>query len=261
MTQISVVAPNLDEERFLPCFLASLANQTFKDFDVVIVDGGSKDKSLSIIKKYGLLLDIKLIIDKTRNIGYIRNVGSFASQGQIIVQTSTDTYFEPKLLEKVADFYTRNPKLISLAARTFPMGTSPITHAAYQAFDFLRFLFTVSPFPLHKYRPSGNFMCIRKRDFLRIGGYPEVRINEDGLLGQKLDLIFAKYHKSVVFSLELWVGHHAKRFETNGGIKSILFYFYVFSNMFPFLKPLLKHLEMKSAETFVSRSDLAVGGD
>jgi glycosyltransferase involved in cell wall biosynthesis len=256
MTRISVVAPNLDEERFLPCFLNSLANQTFKDFEVVIVDGGSKDRSLSIIGSFRKRLRMRVVIDRTRNIGYVRNIGASASHGDIIIQTSSDTFFEPQLLEKVDSFYSRYPELVSLAARTFPMGTSPIIHIAYQGFDFMRFLFTVSPFPLHKYRPSGNFMCCRKAEFERLGGYPEVKINEDGLFGQKLDTLFEKQHKSVIFSLQLWVGHHAKRAEAKGGIKTIFFYLYVFSNMFPFLKPLLAHIERKSAETFVSRSDL-----
>jgi glycosyltransferase involved in cell wall biosynthesis len=256
VTRISVVAPNLDEERFLPCFLKSLADQTFKDFEVVIVDGGSKDRSLSIIGSFRKRLRMRVVIDHTRNIGYIRNIGAWASSGDIIVQTSSDTFFEPQLLEKVDGFYARYPRLVSLAARTFPMGTSPIIHVAYQGFDFMRFLFTVSPFPLHKYRPSGNFMCCKKAEFERLGGYPEVRINEDGLFGQKLDTIFEKQHKSVIFSLQLWVGHHAKRAEAKGGIKTVLFYLYVFSNMFPLLKPLLAHIERRSAETFVSRSDL-----
>lgn len=255
--KISIVAPNLNEARFLPVFLNSLNRQTFRNFEVIIVDGGSTDGSLKIIRRYASRMRIKIIIDHTRNIGYIRNQGARYARGHILFHTSTDTLLPPRLLADIARFYHANPDVISLAGRTFPLGTSVISHLGYQAFDLMRFLFTISPFPLHKYRPSGNFTTIKRDVFGTIGGFPNVKINEDGYLGQRLD-DFIKRRKGmrVVFHLKLFVGHHAKRFEARGGVQTILFYVYVLGNMFPILKPLFKHIERRSAEAFASRSDL-----
>lgn len=255
MTAISVVAPNLDEETNLPLFFISLCNQSFKDFEVVIVDGGSKDKSLEIIRKFSLLLDVKLIVDKTRNIGYIRNVGAEHAQGKIIMETNSDTYFEPCLLQKIYDTF-KNGQVTFLGGSTFPLGTSSFEYLAYHAFDCLRYLASRMPFPLKQYSPSGNLLCLKRQVFKRLGGYPLAQINEDGQFGKTIMQYCRSQATRAEFRLDLYVGHHAKRFKAKGSLKSLLFYLYVFGNLFPFLARFLKPLERKSGKTFSTRSDL-----
>jgi len=239
---ISVIAPCLNEEKHLRVFLDSLLHQTFKDFEVIIVDGGSMDRSLFIIKDYFNKLDMKVLVDTTRNFGYIRNVGASHAQGEIMLHCNTDNYLEPKLLEKLNQYYQEHPEAISVSGRIFPLGTNVMAHLGYQLFDFFRFAFTCAPMPIKKYRPSGNFMSIRSKVFRAVGGHPEVRANEDGLFGMKLDPYARKNHKAVVFSLQLYVGHWVKKFEEMGGVQAILFYFYTLTNFFPMLKPLLKSI-------------------
>jgi len=56
MTQpptFSVIIPTLNEEKFLPNLLRSLADQSKKDFEVIVVDDCSKDKTRTIAKSYG----------------------------------------------------------------------------------------------------------------------------------------------------------------------------------------------------------------
>lgn len=95
--------------------------------------------------------------------------------------------------------------------------------------------------------------------FMSLAGFPQVMINEDGLLGQKVDEFLLSPRGSwahVSFNLRLYVHHHVKRFEQRGSIKTILFYLYVLGNMAPMLKPFLHKLEAHSAEVFKERSDL-----
>jgi hypothetical protein len=148
---------------------------------------------------------------------------------------------------------------VALTGRTFPLGTSIFAHLSYQIFDLLRYVFTHVGLPSKKFSPSGNFFAIKKEVFEKVGGFPEVQINEDGLLGQKLDQYFLEWKCKGAFVLSLYVGHNVKRFEAKGGLATVLFYIYVLGNMFPILKPLLNHIERRSAEAFASRSDL--GGD
>ena len=258
--KISIVAPNLNERRFLFTFLESLVDQTFRNFEIIIVDGGSSDGSLEMLRRYTARLRMRVLIDRTRNIGYVRNVGSFLAQGDLIFNTSTDTYFVPDLLQKVALIFL-DPEVIAVSGRTLPINSGLVSVLAYTAFDLIRYLFTVAPWPLHKFRPAGNFTCIRNDVFRALGGFPEVKINEDGLLGQRIDdfmrgQISELDPARVVFRLDLFVGHHAKRFQKKGGLKAMAMYVYVFANMLPFLRPLFRHIERKSGEIFASRSDI-----
>ena len=257
--KISIIAPNLNEAKYLPTFLSSLDHQTFKDFELIIIDGGSKDESLSIIASFMANLRIKVIINTRRNIGYVRNIGAWTANGELMFHTSSDTYHEPQLLQKIVDYFEQHKDCVALTGRTFPLGTSIFSHLSYHGFDLLRWFFTRIKFPARKFRPSGSFFVIKKKVFDKVGGFPNVQINEDGLLGQKLDLYCILHGCNGAFCLDLFIGHHAKRFEARGGLTTILFYIYVLGNMFPLLKPFFNHIERRSAEAFATRSDL--GGD
>jgi glycosyltransferase involved in cell wall biosynthesis len=252
---ISVIAPNLNEVDNLFTFLGSLSLQTLRDFEIIVVDGGSTDGSLFVLMEFRHLLrkrnvELKVFLNKKRNLGFIRNLGAKHAKGDILFHCNTDNYLEPQLLKKVAEYYKEHHELASLSGRVYPLGTSIIAHLGYQLFDLLRFLFTCAPMPIKKYRPSGNFMSIRANVFRDVGGYPEVTVNEDGLFGQKLDPYVARNHKSVVFNLKLYVGHHVKKFEQMGGVHALMFYFYTLANFAPMLKPLLEPIRRNAGAVF-----------
>jgi len=254
MPEISVVVPNLNEAKYLPFFLESLKRQTLKDWELIVVDGGSTDGSLEILREYG---KAKVIVDRTRNIGYVRNVGAEYATADILFHTSSDVILPETLLEEIVETFKRNRCCVALTGRTLPQGTSPIAFLGYIGFDILRWIFTQAKL---KFRPAGNFCAVRKQVFRVVGGFPEVKINEDGLFGYKIDDYCRKHCCFTVFRFDLTIRHHVKRFEKKGGLKALLFYMYVFANMFPMLKFLFRSLEYKSGEQFASRSDLALTG-
>ena len=51
MSFVNVIIPNLDGENLLPICLESLRRQTFQHFDITVVDNGSQDGSLNLLKK------------------------------------------------------------------------------------------------------------------------------------------------------------------------------------------------------------------
>ena len=256
---ISIIAPCLNEERYLPYFFEGLLRQYLKNFEVIIVDGGSTDKSLKLIMKYKRKLaryDVQVKIVKTgrRNFGFIRNFGAKHANGDILFHANTDNYFPPDLLFKLQTYYNTHWWVYSVSGRVYPLGTSVIAHLGYQLFDLLRFTFTCAPVPVKKYRPSGNFMTVRAKTFWMLGGHPEVHANEDGLFGAKFDKYLKKNHRMVRFNLNLYVGHWVKKFEQMGGIHAIFFYFYTLGNFAPILKPLLEPILRNANSVFKGES-------
>lgn len=249
MPSVSLIAPNLNEEKNLPVFLNSLVDQTFKDFEVIIIDGFSTDKSTEIIESFMDRLDIKLIFCDKKNFGYIRNLGERHAKGLVTLQSNTDTYFEPTFFERLNREYLGDKNVISVTGRVYPLGTSMVARFAYPLFDVLRWFFASLPSACRKYRPSGSFISYRSWVWQRVNWFPEVTVNEDGLMGQRIDGLKGK----VVFRLDLAVGHRVKKFEEWGGIRALMFYLYVLGNHFPLLKPLLKPIETRAGDTFARR--------
>lgn len=256
---ISIVVPNLNEEKYLGKFLISLLRQSDQDFELILVDGGSIDRSRAVVDQFEkahpeLRFSITKLIDARRNIGAVRNRGSVCARGDLLFHTSSDVMLDPWIIREIKYHFMKDPLLIGLTARTKPVSDQILCHIAYQGFDLLRWFFSRLPGSMKKFRPGGNFFVVKKEVFERLGGFPEVCINEDGLLGQKMDQLLTFLH--VKYDLSMCVHHHVKRFEERGSLKTILFYLYVFGNLMPMLKPLLYKIESHSAEIFKNRSDL-----
>lgn len=96
--KISVVIRTFNEEKHLSEVLESLKNQTYKNFEVIIVDSESTDNTLNIAKNYNV--KIVPILKKDFNYSYASNVGVKNSTGDIICFLSghsvpaTNTYLE-----------------------------------------------------------------------------------------------------------------------------------------------------------------------
>lgn len=73
---LSIIIPCLNEEFYLEKLLRSLVQQTYKNLEVIIVDGNSKDKTCEIAKKYiQVFPNCRIIISDKRQIAYQRNLG------------------------------------------------------------------------------------------------------------------------------------------------------------------------------------------
>ncbi len=107
--KISVVIPNWNGERFLRGCLQSLREQTFKAFEVILVDNASTDGSLALVERE--FPEVK-VVKLDRNLGLTggANAGIKAAQGEVIALLNNDAEAHPNWLESLWDALQRHPE-------------------------------------------------------------------------------------------------------------------------------------------------------
>ena len=97
---ISVIMLTYNRENFINRAIESILNQTFQDFEFIIVDNGSTDKSGQIAEEYAKRdKRIRVIHRERGNIGAGRNTGLDVAKGNYIAFIDDDDWAEPDFLE------------------------------------------------------------------------------------------------------------------------------------------------------------------
>lgn len=99
----SIIVPVYNVEKYLDKCLASISEQTFKEFECIVVDDGSSDNSNDIIDRYvNKDQRFKVIHQKNMGISAARNAGLAIAQGDYIAFVDSDDYISNEYLEKFA---------------------------------------------------------------------------------------------------------------------------------------------------------------
>ena len=70
MPKFSIIIPVYNVEKYIDGCLKSVMNQSYKDYEVIVVNDGTKDNSMDIVKNY----DVKVIEQKNQGLSAARNV-------------------------------------------------------------------------------------------------------------------------------------------------------------------------------------------
>lgn len=105
----SIVIATFNGEKYILDCLKSIVNQTEKDFEVIIVNDGSTDKTAEIIKRY-IQKDMRFkLINKTnQGMGKSLNFAITLAKSNIIFRIDDDDIMEPKRLERQLEFLNKN---------------------------------------------------------------------------------------------------------------------------------------------------------
>lgn len=117
--RISVIMSVYNGERYLREAIDSILNQTFKDFEFIIVDDGSTDNSLSIIQSYR---DKRLkLIKNEKNIGLTKSLNNAlkTAGGEFIARQDADDISLPDRLEEQIRFLVQHPDVALLGTGVF----------------------------------------------------------------------------------------------------------------------------------------------
>lgn len=109
---VSIILTTLDSERFVARSIESCLNQTIQDIELLVVDGGSQDRTIEIVRQYS---DPRVrLIHQPKNTGKLPgaiNLGMENALGAFITWTQDDCWYEIDAIETMLDFLTENPNV------------------------------------------------------------------------------------------------------------------------------------------------------
>jgi glycosyltransferase involved in cell wall biosynthesis len=169
MPKVSVVTSVRNGEAYLEECIDSVLNQTFQDFEYIILNNGSTDGTARILQRY---TDPRLRIIHQENLGISRslNKGIDLSSSDLIARLDADDYSMPQMLEKLVTFMEKHPDIVLCGSRWLELVGEKLSKQIVafvetdQAIKKTMSLF--NPF-------SHSAVIFRKKTFITAGGYSE----------------------------------------------------------------------------------------
>ncbi len=103
---VSILTPTYNAEKFIRATIASVQNQTYQNWEMILVDDGSTDQTVSIIEEFAQKDDrLKLHkLEKNSGNGFARNTALGKARGRYIAYLDADDLWFPEKLDKQIDF-------------------------------------------------------------------------------------------------------------------------------------------------------------
>lgn len=102
MVKVSVIVPVYNGEKYLTQCLDSIINQTLEDIEIICINDGSEDNSLSILERYASMDNrIKIISTENRGLGAARNSGLELATGEYVAFVDADDWIDKETYEQL----------------------------------------------------------------------------------------------------------------------------------------------------------------
>ena len=180
----SVIIPTLNEEKYLPKLLRCLVNQIDKDFEVIVVDGKSEDKTVDAAGNFSDSISSLTILNAVkRNVSYQRNLGAKYAKGKFLVFFDADTQIPFNFLSQVHNYLLENRNCNLLTTWMKPDSKS----RADQTLIAITSILIELAKAINKPFMGGANVIIKKSIFEKVRGFDEkLKLSEDHDLAQRL---------------------------------------------------------------------------
>ena len=178
---ISVVIPLYNKEKSIVATLQSVLAQTYKDYEVIIVDDGSTDNSLNVVRSFVHSFTdssvIKIIRQSNAGVSAARNRGIEEAKGEYVAFLDGDDFWDKDFLKEMAKLIEEYPNksIYGLGCEQVKRGDKPIISNYYyrgvSTWDHATMAFT------------GSSACVRKQDAITVGLF-DIRMTH----GEDLDM-------------------------------------------------------------------------
>ena len=187
--------------------IQSVLNQTYQNFELIVIDDGSSDNSREVIKAYKQNARIQIIFQQNKGLNATNNVAIRNAKGKYIVRLDADDYFEPEALGVMTSILESDPDL----GLVFPdyyyvdiEGNRTGTHRRHFFDDEV----TLYDQPAH-----GACTMVRLEYLTKLDGYDESFSCQDGF---DLWIKFIKFHKVTNINRPLFsYRQHNRNLSTN----------------------------------------------
>lgn len=167
---LSIIIPTLNEEKYLPILLNSIKSQSFKDYEIIVSDACSRDRTEDVAKEF----QVTYIKDEIKSPARQRNNGAKIARGEVFLFLDADTKLPPDFL---ANTYS-NFKQRELNVAGF-----------YLIFDSLNFVYRIFEIVFHTACFLGQYIfpasigvgiIVKKTTHQEVSGFDEsIYIGED----------------------------------------------------------------------------------
>jgi len=216
--KLSIIIPALNEEDYLPLLLESIKKQDFINYEIIVADAGSKDKTKEIAKGYGCRIAVGGSVAKGRN------QGAKIAKGDLFLFIDADMFFPCSgfLTELIKKFEKRKLKIAT--SSTCPVTDYFVSSRNYKSKKIDSVCHQVYYLWVkisQKVLPHANgIILIKKEIHQKINGFDEeIKLAEDQIYARQA----AKFGKFGFLSMPP-VLTSARRFECDGRLKAYLKY-------------------------------------
>ncbi len=213
----SIVVPVFNRPDEVSELLESLCLQTLADFEVIIVEDGSKVTCKDVCNKYAGILDLHYYYKENSGPGQSRNYGAERAGGEYVIILDSDVVLPPGYMEATDKSLTPHPSpltphpspLKTVVAWGGPDAAHPSFTPVQKAISYaMTSFFTTGGIrggkaKLDKFYPRSFNMGIRRDVYTALGGFSKMRFGEDIDFSYR---IVEAGHKPMLFP-EAWVWH------------------------------------------------------
>jgi len=217
---ISVIIPIYNEEDVILNCLESLSKQSVKDFEIIVIDDGSTDKTFEKMRFSFAIKDVKVLQQKHLGPGAGRNLGVKHAKGEILVFVDADMTFDRNFLKMLVKPIVTGKSKGSFSKDEHVSNWNNIWARCYNLNEGWE---NKKRHPKNYPDKQKVFRAILKSEFDRVGGFTAGGYNDDWSLSEKLGYkadvaekaIF--YHKNPdnlkeIFNHAKWVGKREYKF-------------------------------------------------
>ena len=203
----SIIVPVFNRPDEVDELLESLCSQTVKDFEVIIVEDGSKKPCKDVCDKYADILDLHYYYKENSGPGQSRNYGVERAQGDYVIILDSDVVLPQGYLEAIDSAIDHQPSAI--VAWGGPDAAHPSFTPVQKAISYsMTSFFTTGGIrggkkKLDKFFPRSFNMGIRRDIYQQLGGFSKMRFGED--IDFSYRIVEAGYQPQLF--PEAWVWH------------------------------------------------------